>query len=98
MNLDLPNTRRMASLSLPNPSPLPTASNSRSVSQSSSYGGQGSKRLCFRGQRVNVILPSTTPDTSQWIDDILSYVTSIHALDDDEASIQTWSNADSRML
>lgn len=84
MNLDL---SRMDSLSLPRRSPSPpmaSALNLPSVSRSSSYTGQGSKWLSFRGQSVNVILPSVTYEMSQWIDDILLKVRSIHDYEDEE--------------
>ena len=81
-NLDLPTARRVGSLSIPSLSPpsVSTASNSRSGSRSSSYSGQDSKRLSFRGQSVKVILPSITPEISQWIDDVLLNVKNIHEL------------------
>lgn len=81
-SLDLPISRRVSSLSIPGPSPPPvsTASNSRIVSRSSLYGGRDLKRLSFRGQSVNVILPSITPEISQWIDDVLLNVKNIHEL------------------
>ena len=81
-SLNLPTSRRLGSLSIPSPSPPPlsSASNSRSVSGSSLYGGLDSKRLTFRGQSVNVILPSITPEISPWIDDVLLNVKNIHEL------------------
>jgi hypothetical protein len=91
MNLDLPSGRGVDSLSIPSPSPPPmsTTSNLRSVSRSSSWSGQDSTLLSFRGNVVNVILPSVTPEMSQWIDDILLKVRNIHDYEDEEVIDQS---------
>ena len=86
MNLDLPPGRRVNSLPIasPSPSPMSTVSNLRSVSRTSSWSGQDSTLLSFRGNMVNVILPSVTPEMSQWIDDIIVKVRNIHDYEDEE--------------
>jgi hypothetical protein len=91
MNLDLPSVRGADSLSVPSQSPPPmsTASNLRSVSRSSSWSGQDSTLLSFRGNVVNVILPSVAPEMSQWIDDILLKVRNIHDYEDEEVIDQS---------
>jgi len=82
-NLDSQNSERLELLRIPDISP-PIASSSRSVSQTSSYGGSGSKRLSFAGHCVNVILPTMLPELPEWIDDILLKVENIHDVEDQE--------------
>ena len=77
--LKVPPSRRLGSLPIPSPSPPPlsAASTVQSMSRSSSYNGD-SKRLVYKGQSVNVILPSSSPDISNEVDDVLTRVRDIH--------------------
>lgn len=92
-NLDLPSSRRVGSSTIiPNSSPTAMSTASQPSSRSCSYGDQDSKLLSFKGQRVDVLLPSITPEISKWIDDVILNVRVIHALAWEEVSrrIYVW--------
>ena len=56
------------------------------TSRSSSASGTG-RRLVFRGQGVNVVLPSVTPDLDCEDRDILKMVETIHILGKEEVCV-----------
>jgi hypothetical protein len=61
------------------------ASNTPNMSRSSSYSGQESRPLSFRGQSVKIILPDTATETTSSIEDIISRMVDIHEFDEEEA-------------
>jgi hypothetical protein len=73
----------LVSLALSSPSVL-TASNTPNMSRSSSYSGQESRPLSFRGQSVKIILPDTTAEMTSSIKDITSRMVDIHEFDQEE--------------
>jgi hypothetical protein len=85
-NLNVSLLQRGDLLPSPTPSspPASAASNTPTMSRSSSFHGQESKQLAFRGQSVKVILPDIPAEMIRWIDDVLSKVADIHEPEDEE--------------
>jgi hypothetical protein len=77
--LEVPSSRVVGSLPLlPIPSPpLSAASSAQSMSRNSSFTGD-TKRLVYKGQSVNILLPSSSPDILNENDDVLARVRDIH--------------------
>lgn len=81
LKLDLLNTRRNESSSVSGLSSL--GRDALDMSRSSSSSGTG-RRLVFRGQGVNVLLPSVIPELDCEGNDILEMVSRIHLLEKEE--------------
>lgn len=74
----------MGSLSVP--SPALSAASSRAGSRSASYSESGARRLSFRGQCVNVVLPETVLELEDLDADVVERVEGIRDYDKEDVS------------
>lgn len=82
LKIDLRNPRRSDVSLLPSPGPAEGYA-AADVRRSSSASGTG-RRLVFRGQGVNVVLPSVSPEVTLEGSDVLDMVEKIHTLGKEE--------------
>jgi len=85
LKIDLRSSRRNETNLLPSLAATETNA-ALDMSPSSSSSGT-SRRLVFRGQGVNVVLPSVIPEITWEVGDILEMVSKIHSFGNEEVCV-----------